>query len=230
MFPSHDLLATNNTYLFSSTQGGLESDQLYADLTNATASSINDIREAFQLQKMLEKDARGGTRYVEIIKSHFNVTSPDFRLQRPEFLGGSSTYININPIANTSEDATNKQGDLTAIGTVSNSGKGFVKSFTEHGVILGIASVRADLTYQQGLDRMWFRQDRYDYYWPSLAHIGEQPVYNKEIYLQGDTAGANQDNAVFGYQERYGEYKYKNSVSQSRSGRFLLDECISERW
>lgn len=186
--------------------------ELYADLSAATAASINDIREAFQLQRMLEKDARGGSRYQEIIMSHFNVMALDSRLQRPEFLGGSSTYVNVNPVANTSSTATENQGDLAGIGTVSNQGKGFIQSFHEHGVIIGLASVRADLNYQQGLDRMWTRSDRYDFYWPSLAGLGEQAVLNKEIYLQGTSA----DDDVFGYAPRYEEYRFKNSVITSK--------------
>lgn len=179
-----------------------------ADLSEATAVTVNQLREAFQVQKLLEKDARGGTRYTEIVKAHFGVTSPDARLQRPEYLGGGSAPINITPIAQTSStDATTPQGNLAAMGTAGMNGIGFVKSFTEHCVILGIASVRADLTYQQGLDRMWSRQTRYDFYWPSLAHLGEQAVLNKEIYAQND---AN-DDLVFGYQERFAEYRYKPS-------------------
>jgi hypothetical protein len=182
---------------------------LEADLSSATAATINSIREAFQLQKLLERDARGGTRYIEIIKSHFGVTSPDARLQRPEYLGGGSTPIMMKPVAQqSSTDATTPQGNLAAYATASSVGKGFTKSFTEHCYILGLVSVRADITYQQGIDRMWSRSTRYDFYWPTLAHMGEQEIYNKEIYAQGD---AN-DDLVFGYQERYGEYRYKNSL------------------
>lgn len=188
---------------------------LTADLSAATASTINALRLAFQTQRMLEKDARGGTRYVESIKSHFGVTSPDFRLQRPEYLGGGSSRININPVTQTSStDATTPQGNLAAFGTVSNDGGGFSYSATEHGVLLGICSVRADLTYQQGIDRMYSRSSRFDWYFPSFAHLGEQTVLNKEIYAQG-TANPTADAAAFGYQERYGEMRYKNSVVTS---------------
>jgi len=181
---------------------------LQTDLTSATAATINDLREAFQVQKMLERDARSGTRYIEIIKAHFGVTSPDARLQRPEYLGGGSSRINISPVPQTSStDATTPQGNLAGFGTVGFDRHGFTKSFTEHGHIIGLACVRADLTYQQGLNRMWSRQDRYDFYWPALAHLGEQPVLNKEIYAQGTAA----DDQVFGYQERYAEYRYKPS-------------------
>lgn len=185
---------------------------IVADLSDATAATINQLRQAFQIQKMLERDARGGTRYTEIINAHFGVTSPDARLQRPEYLGGGRSYVNINPVAQTSAtdvsgpDAS-PQGNLAAVGTSVVSGHGFTKSFTEHCVIIGLVNVRADLTYQQGLNRMWSRQTRYDYYWPALAHIGEQAVINKEIYADGTA----QDEDVFGYQERYAEYRYKPS-------------------
>jgi hypothetical protein len=186
---------------------------IYADLTNATASSINQLRQAFQIQKMLERDARGGTRYNEVILSHFRVTVPDFRVQRPEFLGGGSTYVNVNPVASTvpTEIGNAPQGTLAAIGTASIRGHGFTKSFTEHSLILGLINVRADLTYQQGLNRMFSRQTRYDFYWPALSHIGEQAVLNKEIYAQGD-ANPAEDDGVFGYQERHAEYRYKPSL------------------
>ena len=149
---------------------------------------------------MYERDARGGTRYTEIVRSHFGVISPDARLQRPEYLGGGSTPININPIAQTSavSGQPTPQGNLAAMGTLNAHGHGFTKSFTEHGVIIGLVSIQADLSYQQGLDRMWSRRSRWDYYWPALSHIGEQAVLNKEIYLQATSA----DDSVFGYQER----------------------------
>lgn len=179
-----------------------------ADLSNATAATINQLREAFQIQRMLERDARGGTRYIEILKSHFGVTSPDFRLQRPEYLGGGTSMINTSPIPQTSStDATTPQGNLAAMGTFAHHGIGFNKSFVEHGVILGLISVRADLTYQQGLNRMFSRSTRYDFYWPALSHLGEQSVLNKEIYC----TGTGTDTQVFGYQERYAEYRYKPS-------------------
>lgn len=176
-----------------------------ADLSGATAISINDLREAFQVQKMLERDARGGTRYIEIILSHFGVQSDDARLQRPEFLGGGTANININPIANTAGDAA-PQGNLAAFGTSVGNGR-FKKSFTEHGFIIGLVSARADLTYQQGIERFWSRRTRYDFYWPTLAHLGEQAVLNKELWW----SNAAVDDKVFGYQERYAEYRYKPS-------------------
>ena len=180
---------------------------MLADLSNATAATINELRQAFQTQKLLERDARGGTRYTEIVKAHFGVTSPDSRLQRTEYLGGGSTPVMIAPTAQTSEAGTTPQANLAGIGTAAFSGHGFVKSFTEHCLIMGIANVRADLTYFQGLERPFSRSTRYDFYWPALAMIGEQSVISKEIYL----ADHADDDSVFGYQERYAEYRYKPS-------------------
>jgi hypothetical protein len=195
----------------TSVKFGTESG-LYADLSEATAATINQLRQAFQIQKLLERDARGGTRYTEIIRSHFGVVSPDARLQRPEYLGGGSTPINISPIAqNSSSTVTGSStplGTLGAIGTALATNNGFTQSFTEHGVIIGMVSVRADLTYQQGLPRMWSRSTRYDFYFPAFAQLGEQAILNKEIYVTGDPV---QDNGVFGYQERWAEYRYKPS-------------------
>nr|UXQ87987.1 MAG: major capsid protein [Microvirus sp.] len=185
--------------------------QIYADLSQATAVTINALREAFQIQRLLERDARGGTRYVEILKAHFGVTSPDFRLQRPEYLGGGSSPINIQPVASTVPTdvaVTTPQANLAAVGTAMLNKHGFVKSFTEHSLILGFVAVRADLTYQQGLNRMWSRTTRYDFYWPALAHLGEQAILNKEIFAQGTTV----DDETWGYQERFAEYRYKPSL------------------
>jgi len=186
---------------------------IYADLSAATGATINQLRQAFQIQKLLERDARGGTRYTEIIRAHFNVVSPDARLQRPEYLGGGQATVNLHTVPQTSQtDAQpTPQGNLAAYGTSVASGHGFTKSFTEHGVILGMVSVRADLNYQQGLNRMWSRSTKYDFYWPALSHIGEQAILNKEIYCVG-TGNPTQDAAAFGYQERFAEYRYKPSV------------------
>jgi len=185
---------------------------LYADLSAATAATVNQLRQSFQIQKLLERDARGGTRYTEIIRSHFGVISPDARLQRPEYLGGGSTPINVNPIAQTSgtnaSGTTTPLGNLAAMGTALAHNHGFTQSFTEHGVIIGLVSVRADLTYQQGLDRMWSRSTRYDFYFPAFATLGEQAVLQQEIYATGDSTA---DQTVFGYQERWAEYRYKPS-------------------
>lgn len=188
---------------------GATTTGLTANLSSATAATINQLREAFMVQALLELDARGGTRYTEIVQAHFGVHNGDNRLQRAEYLGGGSQTINSHPVANTAGGATT-QGSLAAFATSSASldqGIGFSKSFTEHGIVLGIASARADITYQQGLQRMWSRSTRYDHYWPKLQGMGEQSVLNKEIYIQGTAADEN----VFGYQERYSEYRYKQS-------------------
>lgn len=195
-------------------RGGLSWTQASgtADLSSATAATINSLRQAFQVQKMYERDARGGTRYTEIVRSHFGVMSPDSRLQRPEYLGGGSSPINISPVAQQSAtDAESPQGNLAAMGQLHMSGHGFNHSFTEHCVIIGMVAVRADLNYQQGLNRMFSRRTRFDFYWPALAHLGEQAILNKEIYAQGSGNPAA-DAAVFGYQERFAEYRYKPSI------------------
>lgn len=201
----------NNNAVF--VEGGADNNPaVYADLTQATAATINSLREAFQIQKIFERDARGGTRYTELIKSHFGVTSPDARLQRPEYLGGGSTPVDIDPIPQTSPTGTyadTPQGNLAAIGTATVRGHGFTSSFTEHCIIIGLVSVRADLTYQQGLNRMWSRKTRFDFYWPALSHLGEQAVLQKEIFADGVEAN---DDKVFGYQERYAEYRYYPSM------------------
>jgi hypothetical protein len=185
--------------------------QLFADLSQATAATINQLRQAFQIQRLLERDARGGTRYTELLRAHFGVTPQDYRLQRPEYIGGGSTYVNVNPIAQTSATSISggatPLGNLAAMGTALASGHGFTYHAQEHGYIIGLVNVRADLTYQQGLAKMWSRSTRYDFYFPVFAHLGEQAILNKEIYVQGTAA----DNNVFGYQERWAEYRYKPS-------------------
>lgn len=188
--------------------------RLEVDLETATAVTINQLRQAVQIQRLFERDMRGGTRYTEITKSHFGVISPDARLQRPEYLGGGYSPVVISPIAQTSStDDISPQGNLAAFGTCLGKGHGFTKSFTEHCVILGLACVRADLTYQQGLGRHFMRQTRWDFYWPALSHLGEQAVLNREIYAQGGAESEeNPDFGVFGYQERYAEYRYKPSM------------------
>ena len=239
-----DLPEDNEMGIYSSTEGGyrdmdssgltlrvgsgvhIPENSMYADLSDATGSTINELRQAFQIQKMLERDARGGTRYTEIIKSHFGITSPDHRLQRPEYLGGGSTPIIISPVAQTSQtdplgaDAS-PQGNLAAVGTASWRGQGFTKSFTEHGVLLGFACVRADLTYQQGIERQWLRRTRFDFFWPALSMLGEQVVENVEIYADGTTA----DRLPFAYQERHAEYRYKPSRI-SGAFRSTVDESL----
>ena len=192
---------------------------LQADLTNASAATINSLRQAFQIQKLLERDARGGTRYVEILRSHFGVVSPDARLQRPEFLGGGSTPIVVNPVTQTAPtSAVSPQGHLAAYAVGGARGIGFSKSFVEHCIVIGLVMARADLSYQQGLPRMFSRRTRYDFYWPALAHLGEQAILNKEIYA-ADVAGRNN---VFGYQERWAEYRYFPSKI---TGKFRSDDA-----
>ena len=184
---------------------------LIADLSQATAATINQLRLAFQIQKLYEKDARGGTRYIEILKSHFGVTSPDARLQRPEYLGGNRIPININQVLQTSQTSDQSpQGNPVGQSLTTDTHRDFVKSFVEHGFVIGVMVARYDHTYQQGLERFWSRKDRFDYYWPVFAHIGEQAVKNREIYAQGTSA----DDEVFGYQEAWADYRYKpNRVS-----------------
>lgn len=183
---------------------------LVTDLSNATSATINELRLAFQLQKLYERDARGGTRYIEIIKSHFGVTSPDARLQRPEYLGGERIPINIDQVIQTSGTAegTTPQGNTGAYSLTGNQGSYFKRSFVEHGYVLGLACVRTEHTYQQGLEKIWNRKNRFDFYWPALANIGEQAILNKEIYLQ--PIGVTNEEA-FGYQEAWAEYRYKPS-------------------
>jgi hypothetical protein len=190
--------------------GNMIPANLYADLGNATAATINELRLAFQLQRLYERDARGGTRYIEIIKSHFGVTSPDARLQRPEYLGGERIPINIDQVIQTSATAegTTPQGNTGAYSLTGNQGSYFKHSFVEHGYVLGLACVRTEHTYQQGLEKIWNRKNRFDFYWPALANIGEQAILNKEIYLQSSEEANEQ---AFGYQEAWAEYRYKPS-------------------
>ena len=191
---------------------GWKETHLVADLSTASSVTINQLRQAFQVQRLLERDARGGTRYTEILRSHFGVVSPDARLQRPEFLGGGSVPVTINPVVQNSGTANDPstgysgtpQGNLAAYGVVASNNMGFSKSFVEHSIVIGLMMVRADLSYQQGMARMWSRKTRYDFYWPAFSHLGEQAVLNKEIYCQGTAA----DEQVFGYQERWAEYRY----------------------
>lgn len=182
--------------------------QVYADLSDLSAISISSLRTAFQMQKFYERLARGGSRYTEVLTSFFGVVSPDSRLQRPEYLGGSSKMMNINPVAQTSStgDVT-PQGNLAAYGVSASKYHAFTKSFVEHGYIIGLLEVRADLTYQQGINKMWLRSTVYDWYWPTFSHLSEQAILNAEIYAQG----TEEDKGVFGYQERYAEYRYHPS-------------------
>lgn len=182
---------------------------MVADLSQATAVTINSLRQAFMLQRYYEIDARCGTRYTEKLQAHFGVTNPDARLQRPEFLGSHSSMMTINPVTQTSStDSTTPQGNLAAYGLNAQRYHAFTKSFSEFGYVIGLINVRADLTYQQGINKMWRRSDVLDFYWPSFAHLGEQAIENIEIYCQGN----DDDKKVFGYQERYAEYRYKPSL------------------
>lgn len=207
---------TGRTIITDSLNQGVTFDPngtLMTDLGAATSATINQLREAMQMQSLFELDARGGTRYVEILRAHFNVQSPDFRLQRPEYLGGGRTTINSHPVAQTAPttDTETPQANLAAFSTSSTGGRsniGFTKSFVEHGYVIGLACARADITYQQGVNRLWNRSTRYDFFWPKLQEIGEQAILMKEIYA---TANSSLDDAVFGYQERHGEYRYKPS-------------------
>lgn len=181
---------------------------LFADLSQATAATINQLRQAFAIQRIYEKDARGGTRYIEVIKTHFGVQSPDARLQRPEYLGGLRKRIGMDQVVQTSStDSTTPQGNTAAYSLTGISDNLFTKSFVEHGLVLGLACVRTEHTYQQGINRMWSRKGRFDFYWPSLSNIGEQAILNKEIYAQGTAA----DEQAFGYQEAWADYRYKPS-------------------
>lgn len=187
-------------------QTGLE-----AVLDTAQANTINQLRQSIAIQQLLELDARGGARYTEQLKARFGVTSPDHRLQRPEYLGGGHVNINVTSVPATNSEGSTNQGDLAGYGVAQGNAGGFTKSFTEHGIILGLVNLRADYTYFEGVPRFWSRQTRYDYYEPALAHLGEQAVLNQEVFVSND---AN-DVLVFGYQERFSEYKYGNSMVTS---------------
>lgn len=183
------------------------SEKLYANLKGLTGITINALREAAAIQRLLERDARGGTRMPELIRSHFGVDVPDMRVQRPEYLGGGSGWVHVNPVANTSATATENQGELAGIGT-GEVRASWAKSFVEHGYILGILRARGQVSYFQGLDRMWSRSTKYDFLWPELAQLGEQSILNKELWIEGDAT----DDNVFGYQERYADYRYRKSL------------------
>ena len=210
--PSSGVAAANHSGAQNAgnvTYTGQLSKVLNVDLSSATAITINSLRQAFMLQRYYEIDARGGTRYTEKLQAHFGVTNPDARLQRPEFLGSHSSMMNINPVTQTSStDSTTPQGNLAAFGLNAQRYHAFTKSFSEFGYVIGLINVRADLTYQQGVNKMWLRSDVLDFYWPSFAHLGEQAIQNIEIYCQGN----DDDKKVFGYQERYAEYRYKPSL------------------
>ena len=203
-FGTNGVTATDGNTVVVGNNSGLE-----VDLTEATGATINDLREAFQIQRLYERDARGGTRYIEILRSHFGVVSPDARLQRPEYLGGGRARVTVSPVAQSSATGATgtPQGNMAAFGTHIARGIGFQKSFVEHGFVIGLMRARADLNYQEGIERFWSRETRFDHYWPALAHLGEQPVYGRELSVQNSA----HDYGVFGYQERYAEYRYKPS-------------------
>lgn len=182
---------------------------MQTDLSTATAATVNEWREAVVIQQAYEIDMRGGTRFIEMLFNHYGVINPDFRLQRPEFLGYSRSMVNIHPVAQQSETDGTPQGNLAAFGTVASHGNGFVKSFTEFGYVFGLVAVRSDLSYQEGLDRHWSRQTRFEYYYPNFANLGEQAVLNQEIWSNPSAATGNTD--PFGYQERWAEYRFKTS-------------------
>lgn len=196
------------------------SKSAYADLDSSSIFTINSLRTAFQMQKFYERLARGGSRYTEVLRSFFGVVSPDARLQRPEFLGSFTKMVNVNPIAQTSAtDGTSPQGNLSAYGVTAAKFHGFTKSFVEHGYVFGFVCARADLTYQQGINKMWLRSTVYDFYWPTFAHLGEQAIELREIYAQG----SKDDTTVFGYQERYAEYRYKPSQITGKFRSSVID-------
>lgn len=198
----------------------------YVDLDTSSIFTINSLRTAFQMQKFYERLARGGSRYTEVLRSFFGVVSPDARLQRPEFLSSFTKMVNVNPIAQTSAtDSTSPQGNLSAYGVTAAKFHGFTKSFVEHGYIFGFVCARADLTYQQGINKMWLRSTVYDFYWPTFAHLGEQAIELREIYAQGSEA----DTTVFGYQERYAEYRYKPSQITGKFRSSVTDGTL-DKW
>lgn len=177
-----------------------------ADLSTVTGATINNLRQAFAIQQFMEADARGGTRYREIIRNHFGVDIDDKTVQIPEYLGGQRYMINMSQVVQTSAtDNTSPQGNTAAISVTPFTENSFTKSFQEHGYVIGVCCIRNDNTYQQGLERMWSRSEKYDFYWPEFAHLGEQAVLNKEIFMQG----TEDDEKAFGYQEAYAEYRYK---------------------
>lgn len=210
-------IRTGGTTTLSGEHESIVPDNLWTDLSVATASTVNQLRLAFQMQKIYEKMARGGSRYIEILYSFFGVTSPDSRLQRPEYLGGNRMLVNVNQVVQNSESATTPQGTTTAYSLTVDTHEDFTHSFVEHGFLIGLICFRYDHTYQQGIERFWTRKGMFDFYWPTLANIGEQPVYNREIFVQGNSTV---DDEVFGYQEAWADYRYKpNRVAgEMRSG------------
>ena len=218
--------SSDSITMSASPASGFLANDSYVDLDTSSIFTINSLRTAFQMQKFYERLARGGSRYTEVLRSFFGVVSPDARLQRPEFLGSFTKMVNVNPIAQTSAtDSTSPQGNLSAYGVTAAKFHGFTKSFVEHGYILGFVCARADLTYQQGINKMWLRSTVYDFYWPTFAHLGEQAIELREIYAQGTEA----DDTVFGYQERYAEYRYKPSQITGKFRSSVVDGSL-DKW
>lgn len=214
----------DGNYLTNKFVAGKE-NLLYTDLNEAVGATVNQLRQSFAVQRFYERAARSGARYIETILAHFSVQNPDFRLQRPEYLGGKRVPINMNQVVQTDSsgkaswydsdnstwvtDDKTPQGNLAAYSATSDSNEDlWTHSFTEHGTLMCLGVIRTDRTYQQGLNKMWSRKSMFDFYWPELANLAEQPVYNKEIYLQG----TSKDNEAFGYQEPWAEYRYKPSM------------------
>lgn len=218
--------ASEDTTVIAKPSAGFLANDSYVDLDTSSIFTINSLRTAFQMQKFYERLARGGSRYTEVLRSFFGVVSPDARLQRPEFLGSFTKMVNVNPIAQTSAtDNTSPQGNLSAYGVTAAKFHGFTKSFVEHGYIIGFVCARADLTYQQGVNKMWLRSTVYDFYWPTFAHLGEQAIELREIYAQG----SKDDTTVFGYQERYAEYRYKPSQITGKFRSSVTDGTL-DKW
>ena len=202
---------SNKTYKSTAASGTVDTNifpaNLWADMSLASGQTINNLRQAFQIQRLFEKDARSGTRYIEVLEAHFSVKSPDARLQRPEYLGGNRVPFNIEQVVqNSSTDSTSPQGNVAGWSQTNDFSDDVHKSFVEHGYIIGLMCARYDHSYQQGIEPMWSRTDRFDFYWPALAHLGEKAVLKKEIYAYDTKANGNK---VFGYQEAWAEYKYK---------------------
>lgn len=220
--PYHNLVAgkDNAGSGITGTNIGLYPTNLVADPSSADPLTVNSLRLAFATQQMLETDARSGSRYVELLRGHFGVISPDGRLQRPELLSANRTRINVHQIVQQSESATTPLGTTAAMSLTNNTDNSFVKSFTEHGFVIGVMCARYNHTYQQGINRLWSRKDRLDYYFPILANIGEQPVYTKELYAKSLNEAGDADGGVFGYQEAWADYRYKPSqvTGEMRSG------------
>lgn len=220
--PAISKISRSDSSSVESFSGNIVFANQYADLTQATATTINELRQAFAIQRLYEKDARGGTRYRELLKAHFGVTAPDSRVQVPEYLGGCRVPININQVLQTSStNDTSPQGNTAAYSCTTDSRSLFTSSFVEHGMLIGLACVRVEHSYCQGVERFWSRKRRFDFYWPTLANIGEQAVLKKELFTTGNSST---DDQAFGYQEAWADYRYKPN---RLSGEFSIDSAAS---